>query len=300
MTINSFFEDNINKIGNGGAINAFKNSEMIIEYSRFQNNEGLSGGSIYLQGNAFMKGSIFLDNWASNGGGGAIYVGADGKISLTENSFAGNNALLFGPAVFDAEGGITVQGRNSGCDNTGSINCDGVSILINGMEHCDNFNIDCVAPTSPPTYFSSTTLLPSSSPSHKPSQRPSNKPFILESPMVQYSKDPSTLPSSSSSDEFSTIPTISPSRKSSTRFSINPVSSTQPTLSPVEFSSSPSIYHYNSPTPLIITQSHSSSSSMSITYCTWGSCNGIIRSSFWCNFNRERCVNSCSGKWCVE
>jgi len=298
MTINSFFENNINRFGNGGAINAFKNSEMIIEYTRFQNNEGLSGGSIYLQGNAFMKGSIFLDNMASSGGGGAIYVGADGKTSLTENSFVGNDALLFGPAVFDAEGGVSIQGENSGCANIGSINCDGVSNLIDGMEHCDDFNMDCMAPTSSPTHFSSATLFPSSSPSHKPSQKPSNEPLISEFPTLQSSKKPSAVSSSFPSHEISAIPTTSPSRKSSTRFSMNPVSSSPSTLLPVELSSSSLIHHSKSPSSLPLNSLTSSPESM--TYCTWGSCNGIIRSSFWCNHNKERCVDSCGGKWCVE
>jgi len=279
MTINSVFEDNINSFGNGAAINAFKDSEIIIEYTRFKNNEGLSGGAIYLQGNAFMKGSIFLDNKAIGAGGGAIYVGANGKTSLTENMFAGNSALLFGPAVFDAEGGVTVKGENSGCGNNGSINCSGVSALINGTEQCDNFILDCIAPTSSPTTFPS------------------------ESPIILSSKPPSTTPSLSPSRAVYFFPSItpdsmSPTRKSSTRFSRTPISpnpSSRPSLSPVKLSSAPSLYPSQSPT---LSSTHASKEP--ISYCTWGSCDGIVESSYWCNQGRERCVNSCGGTWCVE
>jgi len=223
--LNSAFEDNVNNSGNGGAINAEKNSRMAIEYTRFQKNEGISGGAIYLRGSAFMKGSIFLDNKAS-GGGGSIYVGPSAKTSLTENLFSGNKALIYGPAVFDAEGGIIILGENSGCGNNNGgsfpIDCNGVSSLPRGGmgEQCATFALDCIVPTPLP----STTSFPSSSPSRssKPSFHPSESPSSLPSlsstkPSIHPSESPSSLPSSSST-------------KPSIRLSEYPSSSTAPSV----------------------------------------------------------------------
>jgi len=191
LTINSVFENNTNNIGNGGAINAFQDSIVNIDSTRFQNNEGQRGGAIYLQGSAFIRGSVFLTNTAFDGGGGAIYVGRNGKTSLANNIFVRNNALLYGAAVFDAEGGITIQGKNTGCGNIGSINCNGVSRLLSGMEQCDDFNIlldNC--PTSSPT-----TMLPSSKNSLFPSSLPSQKPNIKFNDITPIPSSPTNLPS---------------------------------------------------------------------------------------------------------
>jgi len=279
MTINSVFEDNINSFGNGAAINALFNSKMIIEDTRFQKNKGLSGGAIYLQGNTFLKGSTFFNNTATSGGGGAVYVGANGKTSLSGNSFVGNDAFLFGPVVFDAEGGVTVQGKNSGCGNNGSINCNGISALINGTEQCDDFFTDCIAPTFSPTTFlsESPTLILSKPPSKMPSLDPRGANYFL----------PSSSPDS-----------MSPTGKSLTGFSrhsISPNPLSQPYLHSSEPSSAPLTFPFQSPM-----LSSTRPSNKTISYCTWYLCNGIIESSSWCNQEKTRCVDSCGGIWCVE
>ena len=123
---------NHNDDSNGGVVNAKKNAEVEILYTRFQNNRGLNGGGIFHLGGAFIKGSVFLDNRAAEGGGGAIYTGSDATAMLEQNIFAGNEAAFFGPAVFDGSGAATTQQENSGCGNlftNGASGCDGISSL---------------------------------------------------------------------------------------------------------------------------------------------------------------------------
>lgn len=208
--INSVLENNYKRFGNGGAINAMQNSIMDIEFTRFQNNQGLYGGAIFHFGGAFITGSTFLDNKASDGGGGAIYTGSGQASVLTDNIFAGNEASLFGPAVFDGTGAVTSQGENSGCENLGPIDCDGVSSFVDGVQICQTFSTSCIAPTSSPT---APTSLPSMSPSSEPSKTPSALPSGVpsSSPSTKPSPQPSAYPSISPSFLPSATPSLIPS-----------------------------------------------------------------------------------------
>lgn len=184
-------------------MNAKRSSNVEIMYSRFQNNQGLNGGGIFHLGDAYVKGSVFLDNRAPEGGGGAIYAGSDATGTLLQNIFAGNEAAFFGPAVFDGSGAATSQEENSGCGNSftnGASGCDGISSLQSGAETCDEFIIDCLTPTSSPT---SPTASPSSLPTITPSVMPTARP-----PPVSLQRDPPRFHLRDLADTISIKPTF--------------------------------------------------------------------------------------------
>ena len=239
---NSVFERNFNDDGNGGAINAKKNSVMEINFSRFQNNRGNNGGGIFQLGDAHLKGSVFLDNEASEGGGGAIYTGSDASSTLNQNMFAGNQASLFGPAVFDNSGAVSLQEENIACGNafTGaSTGCDGISSLHSGVETCEEFTVECITPTSSPT--ASLSSLPTTAPSAHPSVAPSSSPISSPSrrPSSQPSHQPSSSPIFSPSLVPSADPSISPSDQPSLHSSVSPTVTTGPSQQPSRSPSEP-------------------------------------------------------------
>jgi hypothetical protein len=77
------------------------------------------GGAIYLNGQATVYGSSFLNNQASglSAQGGAFYVGPRARLTLVDSALTGNQALgkeAFGGAVYVAPGGKVLIGVSAG------------------------------------------------------------------------------------------------------------------------------------------------------------------------------------------
>ncbi len=261
-TYNSVFAHNRRDSGNGAAIDAAERSNLSLMYSRFENNQALNGGAVYHLGAAVVSGSSFIDNHATvsvcrksgidftstanssqishnnlleqNGGGGAIFSGAQARMDLSENLFAGNEATFFGPALFDGSPEAqSHQERNSACDNTiggnSNVKCNGIYSIENGVGSCETFDDECIAPTAAPT--ASPSEVPSFSHTNKPSAQPSLPPTVAPttSPTTSLpSSSPSLRPTSAPSKSVG--PSMSPSDDSSSTPSFSPT--TLPTAVP--------------------------------------------------------------------
>jgi predicted outer membrane repeat protein len=97
------------RAGGGGAVALNSFSQLNVDYSLFLNNKGLNGAAInVLLSGLTVRNSAFLDNNASDGHGGAIFIdGAGdnldqegGMITLSHTRFSGNRALGRGGALF--------------------------------------------------------------------------------------------------------------------------------------------------------------------------------------------------------
>ena len=100
----SYFHNN--RAGsNGGAVYVFSETRGVaITDSYFHNNRaGSNGGAVHVSGsNIRVSGTVFTNNTASIGGGGAIYSNARyANISLTNNTFSHNTAIYCGALDVD-------------------------------------------------------------------------------------------------------------------------------------------------------------------------------------------------------
>ncbi|WP_330982523.1 MULTISPECIES: AIDA-I family autotransporter adhesin YfaL/EhaC [Enterobacterales] len=136
-TTGSVVFDNNHADSNGGAIFAKENSSINISNALFSNNSSKSyGGAIYLNGkndpqqfDLVLDNTIFENNIAQNGKGGAIYA-LDSNILISDSVFDNNQALS----------SSTSNGNGGALDITSNVNNDiftGAAVL-NNMAFTDN------------------------------------------------------------------------------------------------------------------------------------------------------------------
>lgn len=130
-TTGSVVFDNNHADSNGGAIFAKENSSINISNALFSNNSSKSyGGAIYLNGkndpqqfDLMLDDTIFENNIAQNGKGGAIYA-LDSNILISDSVFDNNQALS----------SSTSNGNGGALDITSNVNNDnftGAAVLNN-------------------------------------------------------------------------------------------------------------------------------------------------------------------------
>ncbi len=95
--------------GNGGAAYIAGENESIIVDASFQENVGVSGGAIYLIGQALSLENATLSGNKATGNGGALYIGGNSQLYASNASATGNLAALNGGVAY-VDGEFYVKG----------------------------------------------------------------------------------------------------------------------------------------------------------------------------------------------
>lgn len=132
--------DNLNESGYGGAVGIDSGSLTCLGCT-FQSNLGVTGGALWVGGNAFatIDNSRFEDNHAQRGG--AIYVDGGG-LQFNSSKAYGNDAG-YGGAIFSDGGSIKVQSFSDVSGNYasgygGGLYADGGRVVIADVRMRDN------------------------------------------------------------------------------------------------------------------------------------------------------------------
>ena len=110
----------------GGAIAAAPNTTLNVNNSRFINNLSANGGAIATSAVTTVTGSVFRNNNASGGEGGAIQSYAQ-NLSVTASQFGGNGARA-GGAIYKRDAQLSVEDSNLST-NTSSQNGGAIFLL---------------------------------------------------------------------------------------------------------------------------------------------------------------------------
>ena len=115
--------------GSGGAIGTTAGSNLTVSNSAFSENIALYGGAIYVAGEADISNCAF-NNHEMSTYGGAIYVNSTSPVTISSNTFNGNNADK-GEAIYIENGAVALSENTIADEETiylagGSIN----SVLI--------------------------------------------------------------------------------------------------------------------------------------------------------------------------
>jgi hypothetical protein len=255
--------------GNGGAIDIRHNtSGTFIIGSNFERNKATNGGAVF-GGDVTLISSIFTDNGAKGGHGGAVNL--DSGV-IRNSTFSFNIAAGDGPSVY-TDGGVCPNGLNYAChgsdyqENT----CNGILSSLNGGI-CNKFATSCAYPSASPssTLTRVPTAIPTVHQSTYPTERPTRSPTFSPTKIPTMSptpdstsdptKGPSSTPTISPTKSVSSVPSALPSNLPSEKpsFSLSSFPTSTPTF---EESSGPSLNSSLSPSSIPTTEPSSTRSS---------------------------------------
>jgi predicted outer membrane repeat protein len=131
---NSTFSGNVSTHNSGGAIYSKGTGTVSVTNSTFSNNacSGGNGGAIYAKGTVSVTNSTFSGNQA-NIYGGAIYATGTGTFSSTNSTFSSNQAGIAGGAIYaNGSGTVSVTNSTFSTNSGNQANSYGGAIFANG------------------------------------------------------------------------------------------------------------------------------------------------------------------------
>ncbi len=94
----------------GSAVSVIGHRELLMDGCRLERNIGPQGAAVHAHdGNVVIRNSVFVDNSAESGPGGALQIGQAETVELSDSEFRGNSADYAGAAQLDPIGSTVVR-----------------------------------------------------------------------------------------------------------------------------------------------------------------------------------------------